>query len=355
MSKLDKLQRLDLLGLAPPSQASPMVRVKLDEDESPRDWPEALKARWMAEFAKADWRLYPPGHLDLRRAIAEPWGLTHEWVSLGAGASEVVRHLMTAWALRGTVVYPTPTQPLYGQIAQTLGIKHIAVMLKADFTLPLEQVIGTARHQEASMVIIGNPNAPTGNMFSPDELLTVARETDALVVVDESYIDYTGLSLADALAETENLVLVRSMSHAWHAAGFRLGYLMAHPRVVAEVEKVRLPHNLPAASLLAGQLLLAHHGEFETAWRELVRERESLRHALSSIRGVVTWPSAANFLLVGTTMTGEALAEKLLDRGIAVRALNRSPLMNCIRVTVGAPEANAEFVTAMTAIFGLAT
>lgn len=354
MSKLDKFQRLDLLGLTPQNQAAPMVRLKLDEDECALDWPPALKALWSERFQAAAWHRYPPAHTDLKRAIAEPLGLGHEWVSLGAGADEVLRHLLMAWCLRGTVVYPVPTNPKYGLIAQTLGIKHVAVMLKADFGLPLDQVIATARLQEANVVLVSNPNNPTGNLFSRDELLTLARETDALVVVDESYIDFTGLSVADEIHEHENLAVVRSMSHAWPGAAFRLGYMIAHPRVVAELEKVRLPHNVSAGALLAGQVLLAHHQDVQPSFNAVVTERESLRQALSAVRGVVTWPSAANFLLVGTTLNSEELARRLLAMGVLVRSFNRSPLMNCIRVTVGTASQNAEFVAAMREIFGAA-
>ena len=106
------------------------------------------------------------------------------------------------------------------------------------------------------MVLLSNPNNPTGNLFSRDELLTVSRECNALVVVDESAIDYTGLTIADMVAEHENLAVIRSFSHAWPAASFRLGYMIAHPRVIAELEKVRLPHNVSAGALLAGLALM---------------------------------------------------------------------------------------------------
>lgn len=354
MSKLDQLQRIDLLGVSAPQEATPHGVARLDEDEGPMDWPEALKQRWAEAFMATDWNRYPPGHLDLQRAIASPLGLNADWVSLGAGALDVLRHILMAWCLRGTLVYPVPTNPQYGRIAQALGIKHIAVMLKADFSLPVEQMTATARLQHANVVLVSNPNNPTGNLFARDEILAIAHETDALVVVDESFIEYSGLSLADALPETENLVLVRSFSHAWHAAAFRIGYMLAHPRVTAEIEKVRLPHNVDGTALLAAQLLLSQE-TWAPMRAQLVHERESLRQALSHVQGVVTWPSAANFLLVGTTLDGRDLASRLLDKGVAVRSFDRSPLKNCIRVTVGTPETNAHFVNAVLALFGPVT
>jgi histidinol-phosphate aminotransferase len=203
-------------------------------------------------------------------------------------------------------------------------------------------------------VILGNPNNPTGNLFSRDEILTLARESEALVVVDESAIEFTGLTVADMVEEHENLAVVRSFSHAWPAASFRLGYMVAHPRVIAELEKVRLPHNVSAGALLAGQVLLAHGHEVRQALQEVVTARESLRAALSRVRGVVSWPSAANFLLLGTTLNSEELTRRLLTLGISVRSFNRSPLMNCIRVTVGTPQDHDALVDALLTIFGAA-
>lgn len=355
MSKLDRLQRLDLLNAPPEEGPVPRADADLDEDEAALDWPEPLKRRWAEAFLATDWNRYPPGHLDLKRAIALPRGLDDTWVSVGAGAEDALRNVLEAWCLRGTVVYPTPTAPLYARIARGLGLKHVAVMLKADFSLPVEQVIATVRSQEAAVVLVGNPNNPTGNLFARDELLAIARDTDALVVVDESHIEYSGLSLVDALPDVENLALVRSFSHAWPAAAFRVGYVLAHPRVIAEVEKVRLPHNVAGTALLAAQLMLSDEAAWLPARDALVRERETLRQALSRVQGVVTWPSAANFLLVGTTLDGRDLAARLLDKGVAVRSFDRSPLMNCVRVGVGTPEANASFVEAMEQLFGPVT
>lgn len=352
MSKLDKRQRLDLLGLVPQRPGAPAGVVKLDEDESPRDWPAPLKEEWSRRFGALDWSRYPAGQLELKRALSEPLGLTDAWISLGAGSGEVIRHLLMAWCLRGTVVYPVPTRGDYGLIAQTLAIKHVAVMLRADFMLPLDQLTAIAHAQDANVVLIGNPNNPTGNLFTRDELLTVARETDALVVVDEAYIEYSGLSLADAVVEHENLAVVRSFSHAWGAAGFRLGYLLAHPRVVTELEKVRLPHNVSAPALAAGLFAIEHADVWHAAARDVVNAREALRHALTAVRGVVTWPSAANFVLVGTTLKGAELARRLAGEGILVRPFSRSPLLNCVRVTVGSPEAHTALVAALLEIFG---
>lgn len=355
MSKLDRLQRLDLLGAAPPPPVVPAVAVRLDEPESPVDWPADLKAEWLAAFGQAAWHRRPPGHLDLKRAIAAEVGLGPESVALGPGTEAVLAATLTAWGLRGKVVYPVPTTPVYGRTAQALGITPVAVMLRADFSLPVEQVVAVARQQQAAVVLIGSPNDPTGTLVARDEILTIARETDALVVVDESHVEYSGLSVADALPEHDNLAILRTLGHAWRSAAFRLAWLIGHPRVIAELAKVPLADAVGAPAVLAGQFALAHRARLAPALDAVALEREALRAGLAGVRGVVTWPSVANFVLVGTTLDGEDLARRLLDRGIAVRPFDRSPIKNCVRVTVGTGNENAALVAAMKEIFGEVT
>ena len=355
MSKLDRLQRLDLLGAVPQGGVAPVVTVRLDEPESPLDWPDDLKAAWLDAFGRLPWHRRPPGHLDLKRAIAAEAGLGPDNVALGAGAEAVLTAVLAAWALRGTVVYPVPTTPTYARVAQALAITPVGVMLRADFSLPVEQVVAVARQQGAAVVLLGSPNDPTGTLVARDEILTIARETDALVVVDESYVEYSGLSIADALPDHDNLAVLRGLGHAGRSAAFRLSWLLGHPRVVAELAKVPLADAVGAPALLAGQFCLAWRDRLAPSLEAVARDREALRAGLSAVRGVVTWPSVANFLLVGTTLEGEDLAQRLLDRGIAVRPFDRSPLKNCVRVTVGTAAENLALIGAMRELFGEVT
>lgn len=352
MGKLDRLQRLDLVDVALPPSGRPGAAIRLDADEAAEDWPAALKAVWLESFAKAAWNRYPGGHLDLTRALAEHVGVDADWIVLGAGADELLRDAMLAWGWGRSPIYAVPTDPRYGHLARTLGLQPIAVLRAADFGLPVEQLIANARRHDAGVVLIGNPNNPTGNLVTRDELLAIARGCDALVVVDERAIAFSGASVVDAIAEVENVLVVRSFSHAWPAAAFRLGYAIGRPRVVAELAKVRLAHTPAAPALLAGQVLLSRPDLAQDAIAATVAARDRLRHDLGKVSGLVSWPSAANYVLVGTTLPGEDLAGRLLDRGIAVKAFSRSPLRNCIRVTVGLEDEHQALVKALKAICG---
>lgn len=355
MSKLDRLQRLDLLAVPAPDAGWPAVPVQLDAPERPLDWPADLKAAWSEAFLQLSWNRRPPGQLDLRRAIADASGLTPEHVALGAGPEALLAATITAWAHRGTVVYPVPTTPAWARVTQAMGATAVAVLLRADFSLPVDQLVAVARQQEASLLLLGSPQDPTGALVSRDEVLTLVRETDALVLVDETLAAYAGFSVADAVADHENLAVIQGPGHFGRAEAFRLAWLLAHPRVIAAMEKVPLADAVSAPAILAGHFALAHRQRLAPAINEVATAREALRSGLAGIRDVVTWPSVANFVLVGTTLASEDLAGRLRDRGIAVRSFDRSPLMNCVRITVGTPDENDALLRALTELFGPVT
>jgi histidinol-phosphate aminotransferase len=355
VSKLDRLQRLELLTLPAPDPGGPAVEVQLDVPERPVDWPADLKAAWAAAFTKLDWNRRPPGQLDLRRAIADQVGLTSEHVALGAGPEALLAAMIAAWAQRATVVYPVPTSPAWARVAVAMGATPVAVMSKADFSLPVEQLVAVAKQQQAALVLLGSPQDPTGSLVSRDEVLTIVRETDALVLVDETLAAYAGFSVADAVADFDNLAVLQGPAHFGRSEAFRLAWLLAHPRVIETLARMPLADAVSAPAILAGHFALVHRERLAPAISEVATAREALRAGLAGIRDVVTWPSVADFLLVGTTLGSEDLARRLLDRGVAVRSFDKSPLMNCVRVTVGTQAENAALLEALTDVFGLVT
>jgi histidinol-phosphate aminotransferase len=144
-------------------------------------------------------------------------------------------------------------------------------------------------------------------------------------------------------------------AHFGRSEAFRLAWLLAHPRVIETLARMPLADAVSAPAILAGHFALVHRERLAPAISEVATAREALRAGLAGIRDVVTWPSVADFLLVGTTLGSEDLARRLLDRGVAVRSFDKSPLMNCVRVTVGTQAENAALLEALTDVFGLVT
>jgi histidinol-phosphate aminotransferase len=173
-------------------------------------------------------------------------------------------------------------------------------------------------------------------------------------VVDEAYHEFAGDTVVPLLERHPNLVVLRTFSKAMALAGLRVGYLLASPELVREVNKARLPYNLNVFSQLAALAAL----EEETALRRTVEQlraaREQLRERLSDLPGVRVWPSRANFLLLEVLAASpRAVFEALHRRGVLVRDVTSYPtLARCLRVSVGTPHENETFLRALGSALG---
>ena len=148
------------------------------------------------------------------------------------------------------------------------------------------------------MTILCSPNNPTGCSVSLDDVRALCAESDGLVVVDEAYHEFAGLSAVPLLAEYENLVVLRTFSKAMALAGMRVGYLLASPALVVEINKGKLPYNINFFSQLAAMATLDEWPLLEERVARIVAERAALSQAIGSLPGVRVYPSDANFLLL---------------------------------------------------------
>ena len=199
------------------------------------------------------------------------------------------------------------------------------------------------------MVIVCSPNNPTGSLLPPADVARLCGEADALVVVDEAYHEFAGQTVAPLLHDHPNLIVLRTFSKAMAMAGLRVGYLMASPELVAEIDKARLPYNLNVFSQAAALAVLGDPAAVESSVARLVRARDGLFRDLASIPRVRPYRSHANFILFA--LEGRAPADvfrALHERGVLVRDVSATaPLSACLRVSVGTDEENAAFLAAL--------
>ncbi len=172
--------------------------------------------------------------------------------------------------------------------------------------------------------------------------------SSGLVVADEAYAQFADWSALTMIDEERPLVVTRTFSKTWSMAGVRLGYAIGPTWFVSELEKVVLPYHLDAAKQIGGRLALRFVDEMDERVRLIVSERERLSAAMRALPIDVT-PSGANFVLFRpTAMGGRALWQALLDRSVLVRDCSGWPrLTDCLRVTVGTPDENDAFLTAL--------
>lgn len=329
------------------------VDVRLNTNESPFPPPAAWRDAFAAELSRVDWHRYPDrAATELRNGIAAMHGVRPDQVFAANGSNEVLQTLLLTYAGPGrTVATFEPTYQLHGHIARLTGATVAEGERAADFTLDLGEVRRVLAEASPTVTFLCSPNNPTGLEEPEANVREVLSLAPGLLVVDEAYGQFASWSALDLLDEDVPLVVSRTFSKTWSMAGSRLGYLIGPSWLVAELDKVVLPYHLDTAKQIAGRLALTFVDEMESRVQLIVSERERLATAMAAMPIDVV-PSGANFILFRPrTIAGRAVWQGLLDRSVLIRDCSGWPrLADCLRVTVGTPDENDRFLTALSEV-----
>lgn len=328
-------------------------RIKLNQNESPYDVPDALKRRIQARLAERPWNRYPPFVAsDFIGAVAEATGWPRQGVIVANGSNELIQATLAVVVGRGTrVVVPEPTFTLYRLMTEVNEGEVVAVPLDDALRFRADAIVAAANEARAAAVVLCTPNNPTGAALTREEILRIHDRTESLILLDQAYVEFGGYDALPLLRGRPRLLVLRTFSKAMAMAGLRAGYLLGDPGLVAEIEKAKLPYNLnfftetAAAEVLRGRALLAPQLE------EIRTERERLQAGLGALSGLRVFPSDANFVLFrvdAPELDHRTLFRRLLEEhGILVRDVSRYPMLErCLRVSTGTPEENDAFLTA---------
>jgi histidinol-phosphate aminotransferase len=324
------------------------VMAKLDFNESPYDVPDEIKERVTSRLLARRWALYPEfGAGRLRRAIAAAIGRRAEEIVVGNGSGETVLAAINVFAGGGgTVLLTPPTFSLYPQLAAIAGAQLREVPLSGEeFAFDEEGLLSAVAQDPRAIPLICSPNNPTGGTARVEFLRGLA-DAAPVVLVDQAYVDFapSGASALPLVSECGNVVIFRTLSKAYSAAGFRIGYAVARDDLAREIGKAILPFNVDQASEELAVAVLENPATAHARVAEIVAERERLVQALSAL-GAKVAPAAGNFVFVAPPR-GEAGAvrQALLLRGVLVRHLGPSA-PGRLRVTVGRREENDLFLS----------
>jgi histidinol-phosphate aminotransferase len=326
--------------------------IKLDAMENPYTWPEPLRQEWLSVLNDVPINRYPdPAARTLRVALKHTLGVPAGMeLLLGNGSDELIQIILMGVARPGAMALaPVPTFVMYEMIATFVGMKFVGVPLGPDFVLDLEAMRAAIQTHQPAVVFLAYPNNPTGNLFDEQAVETILRESPGLVVVDEAYHAFARQSFLDRLSRHDNLLVMRTLSKQG-LAGLRLGILAGDPAWLAELDKLRLPYNINSLTQASAEFALRHKSVLDEQAALLRTEREALFRELSVLPGVRAWPSAANFILFRTERSpAAAVFEGLRFRGVLIKNLSGAGgvLSDCLRVTVGTPEENLAFLTAL--------
>jgi histidinol-phosphate aminotransferase len=331
--------------------AAPPHRIKLNQNESPIELPEPIKAQVLERLGTIPWSRYPQQEETaladaLRASLDLPRGVD---VITGNGSNELIQALLTASLIpEASIAIPVPTFSLYRQFAAILGAAVVEVLLEADLSLDADRLVGAVLDSNARAVVIARPNNPTGRAVPVSGIERLLARTDALVVVDEAYVEFAGDSVIGLLGAYERLVVLRTFSKALRCAGLRIGCMAAARDLVEEVRKVVPPFNTSVFDREAALAIVRNLDLLRPGIEEAIAERDRLVDALDGIPGIAPIPSEANFVCFRTDVPPRVVFDRLLEHGILIRDVSGYPLLDdFLRVSVGTPEENRAFVAAM--------
>jgi histidinol-phosphate aminotransferase len=321
----------------PGEQPQDMQYVKLNTNESPYPPSPAVLAAANARQAEL-LRLYPdPTAAPLRAALAARYGLAPQNVFIGNGSDEVLNFAFMAFAGGDTPAYfPDISYGFYPVFAQLHGIQYTELPLRPDFTVSWQAYYG-----RDGMIVIANPNAPTGLSLSVGAIEEILRSNpDHVVLIDEAYVDFGCESCAKLVAQYDNLLVVMTYSKSRSMAGARLGFALGNEALIADLEKLKYstnPYNISRLTLACGEAALKEEAYYRAKCDEIMRTRAGTAEALRQL-GFTVLDSDANFLFAKSdAVDGETLYLQLKARGVLVRHFTLPRIAQYDRITIGTP------------------
>jgi histidinol-phosphate aminotransferase len=324
--------------------------IKLDAMENPYGLPDDLRVQVGQIAAQSSLNRYPDAEARelrvlLRETMAVPQGMD---VLLGNGSDEIIQMLCQACAQPGAALLGVePSFVMFAMVAKVCGLRFVGVPLNADYRLDVGAVLEALNTHRPALAFFAYPNNPTGNLFDAKDIERIIRAAPGLVIVDEAYHPFAQASFMARLPEFPNLLVMRTVSKLG-LAGLRLGLIAGRREWLAQLDKVRLPYNLNVLTQRVALHVLGHQGVLDAQAANIRGERSRLTQGLKAIPGVHAFPSDANFILFKVAAAAEVF-ESLKRRGILIKKLTGShpALHDCLRVTVGQPEENAAFLSAL--------
>lgn len=336
MKKLDitKLARKNILELKPyvAARQENSSGTLLDANENPY----GMVNRYPDPYAK-----------DLREAIASYLGVEAEQIFSGNGSDEIIDLLIRIFCEPGKdeIVILPPTFGMYETYAAMNNVGVRAIPLSGNFQLRLEETIEESKG--AKIIFLCSPNNPTANCLDNDSILTLLKEFEGLVVVDEAYIEFSErASMLSLVEKYENLLVLRTLSKSWGAAGLRIGYAIASSPVLALLRKVKPPYNIGALNQKEAVEILKNERAMIYTRSLILNERERMEKSLAKL-GLRVFPSQANFILFQVPQASR-ISRRLAEQGVILRDKS-SEIENALRVSVGKQDENDGFLRGLSA------
>ncbi len=330
-----------------PGEQPRVKLIKLNTNESPYPpSPEAVRA--LTPEAIERFRLYSdiPAR-DLCQATGEFYGIDPSWILYSNGSDEILAFAFQAFGEAG-VSFPDITYGFYPVWSDLYGLPASIHPVREDFSVDLDEYRG------GGLIVIANPNAPTSVAQPLDKIEALVKANpDTVVLIDEAYVDFGAETAVPLVEKYDNLIIVQTFSKSRSLAGARLGFAIAQPHLIADLNRIKCsfnPYNVGTPAQLMGAAAMRDRDYFELTRLAIIETRERAKAALEAMSFTVL-PSCANFLFARAPgLSGEALQKALRSRNILVRRFDIPRIRDYLRISVGTPEEMRTLTEAIQAI-----
>ena len=309
--------------------------IKLNTNENPYPpSPRAIEA--IVQAAGSSLRRYPdPNCSDLKQAIGAYYGLGMQKVFVGNGSDEVLALAFISFFKQShPLFFPDISYSFYEVYCDMFEIEHVRVPVTADLDISLDDY-----PEPNGGIIFPNPNAPTGKLLSLEKIeALLARNQESVVIVDEAYIDFGGVSAIELIGNHANLLVVQTFSKSRSLAGLRVGAALGHMGLIEGLERAKNAFNsypLDQLAIVGAAEAIRDDAYFQSTCRKVIETRKWTANALSKL-GFAMVPSMANFIFIThPRIPASVLYARLKEENILVRHFEKPRINNHLRVTIG--------------------
>ena len=328
----------------PGEQPKDKTYIKLNTNENPYP-PSERVIEAIKNTANEKLKLYPEPTVEkLRDTIGEYYSLKNTQVFVGNGSDEVLAFAFMAFFNPGeTIIFPDITYSFYPVYANLFKINYNLISLNNDFSIPIESF-----SEKNSGIIFPNPNAPTGKYIDIKYIEEILKQNiDKVVIIDEAYIDFGGISSSKLINKYPNLLVIQTLSKSRSLAGLRVGFALGHEDLIEGLNRIKNSINsytIDTLALYGAIEAIKDEGYFEETRTKIINTRERISNELKNM-GFNVIESKANFVFIShSSVNAEELLIKLKEKGILVRYFSSPRIDNFLRVSIGTDKEMDAFI-----------
>ncbi|MBE6791491.1 MAG: histidinol-phosphate transaminase [Ruminococcaceae bacterium] len=321
----------------PGEQPQDKKYVKLNTNESPFPPSPGVIAAVTDEEVRKLCLYSDPESKALKQKLAESYSLKSENVFVANGSDDILNFAFMAFARENGAVFPDISYGFYPVFADLYNVDAKIIPLEEDFSIDYKKYLSSGR-----MVVIANPNAPTGKVIAKSEIEEIIKtNSDNIVLIDEAYVDFGAESVTDLVDKYDNLLVVGTFSKSRSMAGARLGFAFANTEIIKDLEKIKYstnPYNINRLTQLMGVKALEEQEYYDKNCAIIAENREFTVSELEKI-GFTVIPSKANFIFAKhSSLSGEKIYLKLKEKGVLIRHFTAERIKDHNRITIGTKE-----------------